>query len=1103
MMVTFVSQCEKKALNKTRRVLDAFANRIGNNTWQTVITNEGLSAVKKLLRGTASKNTAISCYWVRSRSRSELVWIVGNRNKFNAQGIVPVNTTQRSIINTQWENDWHYLPLIKALTALAALFHDWGKASELFQDKLTPEKANKFKGDPLRHEWISTLFFSAFVNGAADEQWLTRLVEGQITANDLKQLVCNKHSQQQHKNKPLKELPPAAGLLAWLIVSHHRLPVPAKKEFQGEALTDFTTLAPLITQTWGYENKFDEAEFQANLERCFNFPKGLPSESEKWLTQTQKHANRLRDCLPLLEQAVADGSWRLILHHCRLSLMLGDHNYSSQGADPRWNSSLDLYANTDRATKQLKQKLDEHLVGVARQATRFAHLLPAFEGQHEELQRAHDIKPLKQKSPQKFRWQDTAVTKIKDWREQQASKLDASNFGFFAVNMASTGEGKTFANAKIMRTLSVDGESLRYILALGLRTLTLQTGDEYRERIKLESDELAVLIGSKAVLDLHNKNSQAVAEEAREATGSESEETLLDNEVYFDSVIPDGDLSTVIKSNKDRQFLYAPVLSCTIDHLMAATETKRGGRYILPSLRLMSSDLVIDEIDDFDGTDLIAIGRLIHLAGMLGRKVMISSATIPPDLAEGYYNAYQAGWAIFATMRKRNGDVGCAWVDEFNTQVVTVNSGPTDKNVDDYRQAHQQFTGKRVKALNQQIVKRKANIVSCTRPEGDDETVRGFFHSVIQSEIWQKHQHHHTIDPHSNKQVSFGVVRVANINPCIELTRYLLNAQWPDDVEIRTMAYHSQQILIMRNEQEKHLDAVLKRKQGAEAAFDLPLIRQHLQQISALHVIFILVATPVEEVGRDHDFDWAVVEPSSYRSFIQLAGRVMRHRELVEDIQSPNMGLLQHNLKGLLMDKGPVFCRPGYESKENLLNTHDLNQLVDTVSIAQRLDAQARISRPLTLKPQSQLADLEHEAIHQLLTRYQQQGPESLQGWLTGCWWLTALPQLYVRFRNSEPRLTLYLARFDDEWKFAEKDPLGRPIAKEKTYGITWADELSPQESQRLWLHRDYDTLLEQLEMPSMGKAALRYGEIGLPTDGKDLNDLKFIYSSQLGLTRA
>jgi len=89
MMVTFVSQCEKKSLAKTRRVLDAFASRIGSNTWQTVITNEGLQAVKTLLRSTASKNTAVSCHWLRSRSRSELVWIVGNRSKFNAQGIVP------------------------------------------------------------------------------------------------------------------------------------------------------------------------------------------------------------------------------------------------------------------------------------------------------------------------------------------------------------------------------------------------------------------------------------------------------------------------------------------------------------------------------------------------------------------------------------------------------------------------------------------------------------------------------------------------------------------------------------------------------------------------------------------------------------------------------------------------------------------------------------------------------------------------------------------------------------------------------------------------------------------------------------------------------
>ena len=60
MMVTFISQCEKNALKKTRRVLDAFADRIGDNTWQTIITQDGLNAVKKLLRKTATKSTAVT-----------------------------------------------------------------------------------------------------------------------------------------------------------------------------------------------------------------------------------------------------------------------------------------------------------------------------------------------------------------------------------------------------------------------------------------------------------------------------------------------------------------------------------------------------------------------------------------------------------------------------------------------------------------------------------------------------------------------------------------------------------------------------------------------------------------------------------------------------------------------------------------------------------------------------------------------------------------------------------------------------------------------------------------------------------------------------------
>lgn len=97
MIVTLVSQCEKKALGRTRRILDAFANRIGDNVWQTAITEEGLKTVKQLLRSSATKSTAVSCHRNKSRQLTELVWVVGNKRKFNEIGIVPVNWTNKEV----------------------------------------------------------------------------------------------------------------------------------------------------------------------------------------------------------------------------------------------------------------------------------------------------------------------------------------------------------------------------------------------------------------------------------------------------------------------------------------------------------------------------------------------------------------------------------------------------------------------------------------------------------------------------------------------------------------------------------------------------------------------------------------------------------------------------------------------------------------------------------------------------------------------------------------------------------------------------------------------------------------------------------------------
>lgn len=1092
-MVTFVSQCEKKALARTRRVLDAFANRIGERTWQTIITEDGLIAVKKLLRKTVTKNTAVACHWIRSRSRSELVWIVGNRSQFNSEGIVAVNKTTKKLNLNDWENNWHYLPLIKGLVGLSGLLHDWGKASQLFQDKL---KQNLKQSDPLRHEWVSCLLLNALVqlsgDRVKDEAWLNLLLSGEFDESQLLEIA------KKNDKTPLHGLPPIAQWIAWLILTHHRmpsLPIVEKNEWDDQPAKTANDMLECVLSTWGYERL--DKENEKRLPQCFVFPQGLLSQSIHWRKSVQKWAKRLLAESDLVKSAHTTGAWRVVLHHSRLSLMLGDHYFSSLDKNEQWQSELSLHANTDK-NRQLKQQLDEHLLGVTEYALKISHSLSRF---REGMGTAQDTTSLKKKSPSGFEWQDKAVDKIIHFINGQSTEATAQ-IGWFVVNMASTGCGKTIANAKIMRALSSDANSLRYVLALGLRTLTLQTGDEYRHNIGLSNDELAVLIGSSAVQELHEQNKSTTPNQSIKEIGSESLESLLDEEIDVGDAPTADFLDAIVSNQKHKAFLYQPVLACTIDHIISATETTRGGKYILPALRLLSSDLVIDEVDDFNGQDLIAIGRLIHLAGMLGRKVMISSATIPPALAEGFFNVYQEGWRLHHQFHRlaesgQSETVACTWIDEFSTKVQAIELSDLQATRRSYESAHQQFIDKRIKKLSEQVIKRKAYIALVT------ELNEAHFFEQIKANALALHQQHHTVDVRTAKRVSFGVVRVANVPPCIALSRYLLTADFGESFQAKVMTYHSRQVLLLRSQQEKHLDEVLKRKEkdGNEPiAFNNRIIREHLDTSQAQDMLFIVVATPVEEVGRDHDFDWAIVEPSSYRSIIQLAGRVRRHRKI--GVEHPNIAIMQYNLKALRNNDEPVFCRPGFETSKLKLITHDLCQLVDEITLKQAVNAIPRIQQPLDLKPQHQLADLEHQAMINDLKAYQKKGAKFLQAWLSECWWMTGVPQQLNRFRESSPEIKLCYVWKNGKLTFAEFVDGEWIRGRECAYGITQAP---PQSHTNAWLMRDYETVIrEHLSIQEkdseddtlVTQASYRYGELSIPKKEGGA----FEYSDQYGL---
>ena len=717
MNVLLISQCSKRALTETRRILDQFAERRGDRTWQTPITQQGLDTLRRLLKKTARKNTAVACHWIRGLDHSELLWVVGDGRQFNERGAVPTNTTQRNILRQNDENDWHTGQDIHLLTALAALLHDLGKASLAFQMRLRGQLQER---NQYRHEWVSLRLFEAFVGHDTDAIWLARLANPTPQDDATWMSRLHKDGPSQITPSPFADLAhaPLAQAIGWLVVTHHRLPVAPEKDadpgrhYLGGKVGWITarSLKDVLNHMDAGWNERTDAGDAARLPLYWDFPHGLPVTTELW----RKRAARLAVRLQTLVQTPGKGDWLAnpyVMHVSRLCLMLADHHYSSLGVDDKCKpvagripgqKDYPLYANTCANTQgtasQLNQTLDEHLLGVAQHSGEVTYALPRFELNLPRLARHRALK--KRAQDARFRWQDKAADMAQALRERTQVQ------GAFIVNMASTGCGKTLANARIMYALADPNHGMRCAFAMGLRTLTLQTGRAFRDLLGLGDDELAIRVGgsaSRALFEHHEREA--------EQTGSASRQALLDEDshVLFEGN-PDAHplLQRVMHDPADKALLAAPVLVCTIDHLTPATESQRGGRQIAPMLRLMSGDLVLDEPDDFDIDDLPALTRLVHWAGLLGARVLLSSATLPPALVHGLFEAYRNGRQHYQCNRGAaavGAGICCAWVDEFDVQQTDCAEGVS------FLQAHTAFATRRAQRLGQAEVRRRAVLV--------------------------------------------------------------------------------------------------------------------------------------------------------------------------------------------------------------------------------------------------------------------------------------------------------------------------------------------------------------------------------------------------------
>lgn len=1152
MNVLFVAQCAKRALTETRRILDQFAERRGERTWQTPITQAGLDTVRKLLRQTARKNTAVACHWIHGRDHSELLWVVGDASQFNDQGAVPTNTTASNVLRAGDENAWHHLPLMTALAALAALLHDLGKATQAFQDKL--RNPGLRERNHYRHEWVSVRLFQAFVGQDDDPGWLQRLAAYADEDTDAQALEvawldhasgrllrdgldtdANRDGPNSPHN-PFRCLPPLAQAVAWLVLTHHRLPCTPvrRRQHHDEAAEDGKVFHPfgwkpasveareldfLLEQINADWNEPRESVSASTLAAHWHFPHGLPVTQPAWRKQAARYARKLLE----LSQAPDQGQVLhdpFAMHVARLCLMLADHHYSSltdtTARAPYLSQGYPLYANTrsnhyqndsfphftdKRQSPLFNQTLDEHLLGVQAHATLVARSLPSLT---RSLPALKSHKPLKKRSADpRFAWQDKAAELATSVRARAAQQ------GAFIVNMASTGCGKTLGNARVMNALADPATGLRCAFAMGLRTLTLQTGRVFQHDLQLNDEQLAIQVGgaaSRALFDYW--------EQQAEATGSASSQALLDEagSVLFEGNDQHPLLQRLTDDAKARALIAAPLLVCTVDHLTPATESLRGGRQIAPMLRLLTSDLVLDEPDDFDMADLPALTRLVHWAGLLGSRVLLSSATLAPALVEGLFLAYRAGRAVYQQHRSEQPSEPvnpcCLWIDEFHQTTQDCADGFA------FREAHSQYVRKRVAKLQQAEVRRLAQIAPLpdTWSSLDEAERRKDFACLVLAQAWELHQrpHNHSLDATSGKRVSLGLIRMANIAPLydVALAMYALGAPAPD-VRVHLCVYHSQFPLLLRSAIEQQLDTLLNRR-GAQndhdPALQRPALRALIEAHPEQHHLFIVLGSPVTEVGRDHDYDWAVVEPSSMRSLIQLAGRVRRHRSGA--VGGVNMVVLDSNLRHFKTPGQPAYEKPGFETAHApfQLKSHYLHDLLSREvgkAAAWTVDAQPRIALPTDkLIPSRRWTDLEHARMHDSLLpkppgtatpthasclhwhEPQPDAPRSL--WLTGL-----LPQ-FQRFRydpqqrddvallpNEEEEMLL-LHRVQDGERRYEKVYV--PIHQSLCHPVPAAQLASPSVSPwpQVGLMEEL-AALAQAQGLSLEQCAQRYATASLP----------------------
>ncbi|MEG2357512.1 type I-F CRISPR-associated helicase Cas3f [Acinetobacter sp.] len=895
MHVIIISACEKRALKKTRAVLDSYAIRTGQSSWQAPMTMEGLKEICTALKKTATRQTAVAAYVNYGMRRMKLAWVVGSKHKFNLEGAYPVASTAKQQKQLQIE-EW--VRAASLLAGAAGDVHDIGKASQYFQNKLSPNMAGQKGRDNVRHEWLSMKLLQQLRQNGWDWQQAWENLD-----RNIKDLTLG-NRQKIKKEFLLNELE----AVDYLVVTHHGLLGDAKGDWYPNASLHVRENNPCIEQL-SCAGEIKESIFKSHQHRMARLSKMAESVQDNTLY------------------------WKALSLHARAALIHADHTVSAEQYSEIKPENVSLFANTKiKNTAQGKkermqdQPLDWHLQQVGDRSAYIAAKM-ATDLNLAGLS-AQTVEYICQPAAlPRFQWQNHAANAL----QKQISKTPDAPC--LMLNIAGTGSGKTRMNLRAACILRP--EDPRIAIALNLRSLTLQTGEALKSAMNLSDDEISVIIGDQVSQHLFNQRK-------KDEQGADEDENLA--EPMFDAYgqelqIPAWLHPLFTKQVKGRKtadktaqtVLASPLLVSTIDYLIAAGEPHRQGHHVKALLRIISSDLILDEIDGYEPKSLMAVLRLVQLAAMYGRHVICSSATLSVAVADSVYRAFESGIEMRAALLKAPQKFILAIADNELKPKISLQSTDSPANFIESYQQHlsdlQQILAEKAKQPY-----RLAKLAAINHP-----SVAGWKQTILE-QLESLHQQHSWTFKKTGKKVSFGLVRVANIKHAIALAKHLSAALRHAQIA----CYHANDWLISRFHKERRLDFLLtrhkngtKRPTGNEHIFNDDEILEIVRKSESADVPFIVIATPVEEVGRDHDFDWAVIDASSIQSIVQAAGRVNRHR--LNAVQSANIVIPQFNYRYCQNQdraqpkKEAVFTKPGYEgyvSKNSCYSTQDLAALL-------------------------------------------------------------------------------------------------------------------------------------------------------------------------------